>query len=186
MLRVRRSASGYVLLFATVALLLLPDSPIRAHSACPGDCNGDGQVTVNELITMVNIALGNADTSTCTAGDVNSDGSITINELIAAVNNALNGCGTPIPTPTPTPPQCVGEIDCGDGRCCPSNTTCGSQTDCCPSGFSVDCGPSVGCCPDGTSCGTLGNCCPSGFPVDCGPGNGCCPSGAVCRGGHCF
>jgi len=65
---------------------------IMAPSACTGDCNGDGEVTVNELITMVNIALGTANVSTCLAGDANSDGQITINEIIAGVNNALNGC----------------------------------------------------------------------------------------------
>jgi len=59
---------------------------------CPGDCSGDGQVTVNELIEMVNIALGTANVSTCRAGDANGDGEITINEIIAGVNNALNGC----------------------------------------------------------------------------------------------
>jgi hypothetical protein len=62
-------------------------------SLCVGDCVGSGNVTVNELVTMVNIALGNADVSTCTAGDQNGDDTITINEIIVAVNNALNGCG---------------------------------------------------------------------------------------------
>ena len=63
-----------------------------AGQVCGGDCNGDGEVTVNELITMVNIALGNANVSTCLAGDADGSGEITINEIIAAVNNALNGC----------------------------------------------------------------------------------------------
>jgi hypothetical protein len=49
-------------------------------------------VTVNELITMVNIALGNAPVTSCTVGDTNNDGTITVNEIIAGVNNALNGC----------------------------------------------------------------------------------------------
>ncbi len=59
---------------------------------CVGDCNGDGEVTVNELIVMVNIALGAADISACTAGDADGNGEITINEIISGVNNALNGC----------------------------------------------------------------------------------------------
>jgi len=49
-------------------------------------------VTVNELIRGVNIALGNADISTCPAFDRNGDGMVSINELIAAVNAALDGC----------------------------------------------------------------------------------------------
>jgi hypothetical protein len=60
--------------------------------SCAGDCGGDGEVGVDEIITMVNVALGNADVSACRAGDSSSDGEITIGEIIAAVNNALGGC----------------------------------------------------------------------------------------------
>jgi predicted outer membrane repeat protein len=60
--------------------------------ACMGDCNGNGQVTVDEILTMVNIALGNTVTA-CDAGDANHDGQITVDEILTAVNNALNGCG---------------------------------------------------------------------------------------------
>jgi hypothetical protein len=59
--------------------------------ACVGDCSGDGEVTVDELITMVNIALGGAVTN-CPPGDANADGEITVDEIVAAVNKALNGC----------------------------------------------------------------------------------------------
>jgi hypothetical protein len=67
---------------------------------CEGDCNGDGQVTVDELLTMVNIALGNTPVTTCEAGDANHDGEITVDEILTALNNALNGCGS-ASTPTP-------------------------------------------------------------------------------------
>ncbi len=70
---------------------------------CVGDCNDDDEVTVNELIQMVNIALGNATVATCRVGDANGDGEITVNEIVAGVNNALNGCAS-VPTPTPTLP----------------------------------------------------------------------------------
>jgi hypothetical protein len=59
---------------------------------CVGDCGGDGEVTVNELLTMVNIALGNVPVSACEAGDTNQDGEITINEILIGVNNALTQC----------------------------------------------------------------------------------------------
>jgi hypothetical protein len=59
---------------------------------CVGDCNSDGHVTVDEILTMVNIALGNAAVTTCQAGDANHDGHITVDEILTAVNNALNGC----------------------------------------------------------------------------------------------
>jgi hypothetical protein len=60
---------------------------------CIGDCNHNNQVTVDEILTMVNIALGNTPVAACEAGDTNHDGQITVDEILAAVNNALNGCG---------------------------------------------------------------------------------------------
>jgi hypothetical protein len=59
---------------------------------CGGDCNGDGTVTVDELLRMVNIALSTVDVSMCTSGDANHDSEITIDEILTAVNTALNGC----------------------------------------------------------------------------------------------
>jgi hypothetical protein len=59
---------------------------------CAGDCGGDGQVTIDELVTMVNIALGSRPVADCWAGDTSGDGEITIDEIIQAVNRALSGC----------------------------------------------------------------------------------------------
>ena len=59
---------------------------------CPGDCNGDGEVTIDELVMMVNIALGTRPLSDCAAGDSTRDGEITIDEIIRAVTRALSGC----------------------------------------------------------------------------------------------
>jgi len=56
-----------------------------------GDCNGDGAVTVDELITGVNIALDSLPLSNCPQFDVNTDGQVTIDELIQGVNLALAG-----------------------------------------------------------------------------------------------
>ena len=49
-------------------------------------------VAIDELLTLVNIALGNSPVTACGDGDANADGEITIDEILAAVNNALNGC----------------------------------------------------------------------------------------------
>jgi hypothetical protein len=59
---------------------------------CPGDCSGDGQVSINELIVSVNIALGSAAPSVCPSVDRNGDGAVAVNELVAAVNASLGGC----------------------------------------------------------------------------------------------
>ncbi len=62
------------------------------ESSCAGDCDNDGHVTVDEILSMVNIALGNSPVSVCTAGDTDNDGHITVDEVVAAVDRALNGC----------------------------------------------------------------------------------------------
>lgn len=64
--------------------------PIPA--SCTGDCNGDGQVAVNELIVGVNIALGNQAVGACPALDTDGDGMVVVSELVRAVGFALNGC----------------------------------------------------------------------------------------------
>lgn len=62
---------------------------------CVGDCNGDGSVTVDELVRGVNIALGGLEVGDCPDFDSNEDGRVTIDELIGAVNAALSGCVVP-------------------------------------------------------------------------------------------
>jgi cysteine-rich repeat protein/predicted outer membrane repeat protein len=59
---------------------------------CVGDCDGTGSVTIDELITLVNIALGTAQASACPHG-VPSGAEVDVALIIHAVNVALNGCG---------------------------------------------------------------------------------------------
>ncbi len=59
--------------------------------ACIGDCNGDHDITVDQLLTLVNIALGDATPSTCAQG-VPSGASVDVALIIQAVTNALRGC----------------------------------------------------------------------------------------------
>jgi hypothetical protein len=55
-------------------------------------------VTIDEVVTMVDITLGNPLPSACSPGDADGDGTITVNEIIMAVNNALHGCQSPQPS----------------------------------------------------------------------------------------
>jgi hypothetical protein len=59
---------------------------------CTGDCNGNGQVSIDELVRGVNLALGSAPAGDCPAFDGNGDGAVTIDELVRAVTIALTGC----------------------------------------------------------------------------------------------
>jgi len=77
---------------ATAGSGATPTPTQPASSGCVGDCNGDEMVAVNELVTGVNIALGNASVDTCPSFDTNEDGTVAVNELIGGVNSALDGC----------------------------------------------------------------------------------------------
>jgi hypothetical protein len=91
-----------VALFCVVARLTSARAVLATDEPCTGDCNGDGVVTVNEIVAGVNIALGNAAATTCPAFDRNGDGTVAVNELVAGVSNLLYGCGVTPPTPLPT------------------------------------------------------------------------------------
>lgn len=60
--------------------------------SCVGDCGGDSTVSVDELLRMVNIALGSSAMAECQAGDNNGDRGVTVDEILDAVHNAINGC----------------------------------------------------------------------------------------------
>ena len=135
--------------FAVMALL----APVAARPEavrCSGDCNGNGAVAINELVTMVTVAMDASPLSACAAGDIDGNGAISVEEIVTAVTVALAGCAS-VPSPTPTLMACTGAdlTTCaaacgGPGRdgCCPlsnppacfdstngsiSFTQCGSQ-----------------------------------------------------------
>lgn len=66
-----------------------------AQGACVGDCDGDGEVSVVEIVRMVNVALGNSPIGLCAAGDENGDGAVTIEEIVRAIGNIFEGCEEP-------------------------------------------------------------------------------------------
>lgn len=79
----RQSGDGSVQLTATT---------FASTALCGGDCNRDGDVTVDEVLEGVRIALGSDDLAACPAFNSNSDGVVTVDELLGAVTSALNGC----------------------------------------------------------------------------------------------
>jgi len=130
-----------------IVLLWLVLGAGAAGAQCCGDCSGDGNVTINDLITAVNNALNGCTAEPC-CGDCSGDGEVTINDLITAVNNALEGCSeatptvgtpatrtrtptrtrkptnTPKPTPTITPiPRCPARFNAQVNNTCLFNGT---------------------------------------------------------------
>jgi hypothetical protein len=69
---------------------------------CVGDCDGDDEVSVSELILGVGMALGEDTIDECPAFDFTPDDRIMIDELLLSVAASSEGCG-PRATPTSTP-----------------------------------------------------------------------------------
>src|SRR6185369_13297640 len=88
---------------AAVLALTLATSSAAAAQVCPGDCDGSGTVSIDELILAVDIALDIEGTERCPAADRDGSGTVSVDELIAAVDVALDGCPAATPTPTVTP-----------------------------------------------------------------------------------
>ncbi len=86
-LYIYNSSSGKVVQAEDVGFL---DSmvSITATNAMPGDLNGDGKITFDDLICLLNLLLsGQYDP----AGDMNGDNKITFDDLIALLNEILSG-----------------------------------------------------------------------------------------------
>lgn len=82
-------------------------TPTAAPAACAGDCDGNGVVTVAELIAGVASVLGGS--RPCAALDRDGDGVAIVGEMIAAVSALLAGCPA-APTPTETPAPTLADI----------------------------------------------------------------------------
>jgi len=76
--------------------------PRRAHAAaiCVGDCDGNGEVTVNEIVVLVNIVLGVGAPSACPDG-IPPGVDVDVTLVIQAVANDLTNCPSQ-PTVTAT------------------------------------------------------------------------------------
>ena len=81
------------LAIAAVFVALVAAAPCRLLAElCVGDCNEDGQVTVDELVTGVNLALSGGSVRYCREIDSDGNGLVTVDELVQGVNFALGVC----------------------------------------------------------------------------------------------
>jgi dienelactone hydrolase len=80
------------IIIALAMICAAANGAVAAPVGCAGDCNGDGAVAIDELVTGVAQALGTTAGDGCPRFDRDGDGSVSIAELIAAVAAALDGC----------------------------------------------------------------------------------------------
>ena len=66
--------------------------PAAGETVCPGDCDANGEVAIDELVRGVRVALGDDVLDVCVVLDTDRSGQVTIDELIAAVTRALDRC----------------------------------------------------------------------------------------------
>jgi hypothetical protein len=159
-------------LWVSAALLALAlHVPSAGAQTCAGDCNTNNEVTVNEVVILVNIDLGSAQLTSCPSGDIDGNTMITIDEVVSSVKNLLEGC--------PTGPALCGnhtreeDEECDDGGFClggtNAGTACVSDGECAGEGVCVDGAKAYWACNDDTDCGSGSTC------VRCRPagGDGC-------------
>ncbi len=123
---------------------------------CPGDCDLDGRVSVDELLTGVSIALQRTAAENCAAIDRDEDGAASISELIAATDAALVGCA---------------RVErCRDSSVCTAPLSCRVPDDPELGGCETD-----GDCDSGDYCDRTGHCVPRSCRsfLDCPPRHHC-------------
>jgi hypothetical protein len=140
----------------------------QGQAPCIGDCNDSGEVAVDDIIIMVNIALGIDTIESCINGDANCDGEITIDDITKAIGNALIA-------PQCLRLECPEEENCGDGAVGP-----GEECD--------DGGVCTGGAMAGTACTSEADCGGEAQPGIClgGPNLGkVCSTANDCPGSEC-
>jgi YVTN family beta-propeller protein len=66
-------------------------TPSPTPLPCAGDCDGSRTVSVDELVSAVTIALGDAAVDLCAPADGDGDQLVTVDDLVTAVRMALDG-----------------------------------------------------------------------------------------------
>jgi Tol biopolymer transport system component len=92
-------ARGYVFgsqaVSGGVSILIATPTPVPAPTpgvACPGDCDGDGEVFVSEVTMAVRILSGDAPLSECPAADADGDGEVFVTDVTRAAISLGVGC----------------------------------------------------------------------------------------------
>lgn len=120
----RRAGVEAVLLIGALFLF-----PVAAQPTCVGDCDGDGFVAIEEVVTLVRVLLGESSLGLCVGADANEDGTVDVAEIVKAVRSLLAGC----------PTRCGNGLieegeQCDDGGIClgtaNAGSSCQSDQDC--------------------------------------------------------
>lgn len=71
---------------------LMAECVVTVEGYVPGDANGDGSLSVSDIVMVANHIMGVASESfSVKAADMNEDGSITVSDIVALSNDIMNG-----------------------------------------------------------------------------------------------
>ncbi len=71
---------------------LMAKCVVTVEGYVPGDANGDGSLSVSDIVMVANLIMGVASESfSVKAADMNEDGSITVSDIVALSNDIMNG-----------------------------------------------------------------------------------------------
>ncbi len=70
----------------------IEDTDLAVISSCPSDCNGDEEVSIDEVISAVSIGLEIQPLSHCEAADTSQNGEVSIDEVLQGVGAGLSSC----------------------------------------------------------------------------------------------
>lgn len=127
----------------------------NARALCGGDCSGDGQVTVDELIACVEISLEIGPLDRCPTCDGDGNGRVAIDEILASVNLLLGR--SPCAECVPAGASCEAAACCADHVCVDLDGSVGCQPRCaadsqCASGCCAELGAGVHACAPAQYC----------------------------------
>lgn len=101
-------------------------SPTPEVLSCLGDCDDDANVTVDEILRGVGMALGLSTVDDCPAFDGNGDHAISVDEIIGAVVKALEGCESIVPVSFAEIEQAIFTPRCAVALCHDSTSKAGA------------------------------------------------------------
>jgi YVTN family beta-propeller protein len=78
-----------------IHIVKVPGGCVAPLPVCAGDCDGDGAVSVAEIIQALNVALDDNLLEQCGSADVDANRDVSIDEIVLAVGHALSGCPAP-------------------------------------------------------------------------------------------
>jgi hypothetical protein len=81
-----------VMTIAVSVAIVQPAVSTGQAFGCPGDCNLDATVTIDELVMVTAMARGEGPSDQCVSADANRDGRVRIDDIVNAVRRSMIGC----------------------------------------------------------------------------------------------